>query len=186
MSGPAKRLAPASSPAYEGRLDVFLRPGQYFVGDHRHEIRTVLGSCVSITLWHPRLRIGAMSHFLLSHNSTRHASQVLDARYGEGALRLMLRELRRWDVNPAECGAKIFGGGNMFPEQHKGAAAIDIGRRNGEAARTLLQAQGIAILSESLFGEGHRQIVFDVANGDVWSRQLKPVCPAAMAGEVTA
>jgi len=179
MSATARRLTPAGlSPSH-----VFLRPGQYFVGDERHQVRTVLGSCVSITLWHPRHRVGAMSHFLLSHNATRHASPLLDARYGEGALRLMLRELAQARVDPAECGAKIFGGGNMFPEQSRGVGAIEVGRKNGEAARTLLLQAGIPILSESLFGEGHRQIIFDIATGDVWSRQLRPVHAQTAQGE---
>ena len=47
-------------------IDVFLMPGEHFVGDARHRIRTLLGSCVSITLWHPQRRVGAMSHFLLT------------------------------------------------------------------------------------------------------------------------
>ena len=28
--------------------------------------------------------------------------------------------------------------------------------------------------AESLFGVGHRQIIFDVSKGDVWSRQVRP------------
>lgn len=59
-------------------FEVYLLPGEYFVGDARYRIRTVLGSCVSITLWHRRLRIGAMSHFLLSEREAgRTASRKL-------------------------------------------------------------------------------------------------------------
>jgi len=50
-----------------------------------------------------------------------------------------------------------------------------VGRKNGEAARALLQRAGITVHSESLFGVGHRQIMFDVASGDVWARQIQPV-----------
>ena len=49
-----------------------------------------------------------------------------------------------------------------------------MGQRNGEAARELLLQQGIPIVVESLFGMGHRQIIFDISNGDVWSRQVRP------------
>ena len=41
------------------------------------------------------------------------------------------------------------------------------------AARRLLLAHRIPVHSESLFGVGHRQIVFDVASGDVWVRQTR-------------
>jgi chemotaxis protein CheD len=85
----------------------------------------------------------------------------------------MLHDLALRKVAPAACHAKIFGGGNMFAHDHAGAATA-IGRRNGEAARGLLQEHGIEIASESLFGDGHRQIAFDVETGHVWSRQVSP------------
>jgi chemotaxis protein CheD len=49
-----------------------------------------------------------------------------------------------------------------------------VGQRNGEAARQLLAQEGIEVVTESLFGVGHRQIIFNVSNGDVWSRQIRP------------
>lgn len=157
------------------RLEVFLLPGAYFVGDHRHRIRTLLGSCVSITLWHPTLRVGAMSHFLLSSRvRTAPASYCPpDPRYGEEAMALMLEGLKEQGVPHNQCQAKIFGGGEMFPHV-KSAAAQGVGRKNGESARRLLEAHQISVHSESLFGHGHRRIVFDVANGDVWSHQVGP------------
>jgi chemotaxis protein CheD len=153
-------------------IDVFLQPGEYFVGDANHRLRTLLGSCVSITLWHPTAKIGAMSHFLLARRHDAPESGF-DSRYGEEALWLMLRELRGAGVNATECQGKIFGGGEMFPVQSE-SAGIHVGKNNGESARGLLRSHGISIVSESLFGVGHRQIVFDVHSGNVWSRQVSP------------
>jgi chemotaxis protein CheD len=173
------------------RIDVFLQPGEYCVGGASHRIRTVLGSCVSVTLWNPALRVGAMSHFLLA---TRGAGSkqvddvrgldllTLDARYGNEALRLMLHELALRKVAPTTCHAKIFGGGNMFPGRHA-SAPVAVGHRNGEAARELLRGHDIEIVSESLFGDGHRQIAFDVETGHVWSRQVSPHARTAGDGE---
>ncbi|WP_056262190.1 MULTISPECIES: hypothetical protein [unclassified Roseateles] len=48
----------------------------------------------------------------------------------------------------------------------------DVGRKNGEAARELLQQHGIPIVSESLFGDGHRQIIFSIRTGEVWMRHV--------------
>jgi chemotaxis protein CheD len=154
-------------------IDIFLRPGELFVGDQGYQIRTILGSCVSITLWHAPSRMGGMSHFLLPTRSGSSGDAALDGRYGDEALRLMLDELQKCGLRPDDCEAKIFGGGNMFPG-HDLAGAMRVGQRNGEAARELLQCQGIPVASESLFGDGHRQIIFDVGNGDVWSRQIVP------------
>lgn len=155
-------------------IDIFLQPGEYFVADANYQLRTMLGSCVSITLWHPATRQGAMSHFLLPTRGASKPKQALDARYGDEALVLMLQDLQRLGVPKAQCQAKIFGGGNMFPGKLR-SGAINVGQRNGEAALALLQEHGIEVVSESLFGIGHRQIIFDLSNGDVWSHQVRPI-----------
>jgi len=157
----------------EGLIDIFLQPGEFFVADADYQVRTMLGSCVSITLWHPIQRVGAMSHFLLPTRGATDYVGELDARYGDEALELMLAELRQKGIAPSQCQAKIFGGGNMFPD-HFHARDQGVGQRNGEAALELLGRAGVPIVSESLFGIGHRQIIFDVSNGDVWCHQVPP------------
>jgi chemotaxis protein CheD len=159
-------------------MDIFLQPGELFVADHNYQIRTILGSCVSITLWHPRLRVGGMSHFLLPNRPSVVHESEFDGRYGDEALLLMFKDLKALGINPTQCEAKIFGGGNMFPgNQHargQQAKGLTVGVRNGEAARELLRVHGITVVTESLFGIGHRQIIFDVSKGDVWSKQVRP------------
>jgi chemotaxis protein CheD len=157
----------------EGLIDIFLQPGEFFVADAEYQMRTMLGSCVSITLWHPFKRVGAMSHFLLPTRGASDHSEGLDARYGDEAMQLMVSELKQMGVAAAQCQGKVFGGGNMFPD-HFHAGSINVGQRNGEAALELLNRHGVPILSESLFGIGHRQIIFDVRNGDVWCHQIAP------------
>ena len=157
-------------------IDIFLQPGEYFVGDKDYQIRTMLGSCVSIALWHPGRRVGAMSHFLLPMRGRMDEVHALDARYGDESLALMLAELAQSGIEPQQCQGKIFGGGNMFPHQSR-PERMHIGRKNGEAARALLRAHGIPTVAESLFGIGHRQIIFDISTGDVWSHQVRPIAP---------
>ena len=151
-------------------IDVFLMPGDHFVGDERYRVRTLLGSCVSVTLWHPSLRIGAMSHFLLP--GTGHGRpHDKPGMYGEDAMHLLLDGLARHGVDPGRCQAKIFGGGAMFPRNVK---VRDIGLQNGDFARQMLHQHGIHVVSESLFGEGHRHLIFTISSGEVLSRQVPP------------
>ncbi|HEX7986144.1 MAG TPA: chemotaxis protein CheD [Duganella sp.] len=159
--------------------DIFLMPGDYFVGDERYRVRTLLGSCVSVTLWHPSLRIGAMSHFLLPGTAHRKAHEK-PGMYGDDAMRLLLEGLARHGVEPGRCQAKIFGGGAMFPRSDK---VRDIGQQNGDFARRMLHKHGIHVVSESLFGEGHRQLIFTIRSGEVLSRQIPPEPATARARE---
>ena len=159
--------------------DVFLMPGDYFVGDERYRVRTLLGSCVSVTLWHPSLRVGAMSHFLLPGTGQGKPHDKPGA-FGDDAMALLLDGLARHGVAPAQCQAKIFGGGAMFPRVPGVRANVrDIGRQNGDCARRQLRQHGIHVVSESLFGAGHRQLIFTIRSGDVLCRQVPPEPQAA-------
>ena len=47
-------------------MEYFLHPGEFqFTDDPDTRFRTLLGSCVAMTLYHPKRRIGGMSHYLL-------------------------------------------------------------------------------------------------------------------------
>lgn len=154
---------------------LFLQPGEVLMAGATCQLRTILGSCVSITLWSPAQRIGGMSHFLLPTQgaTVREPDPAQPGYYGDDALRLMLQELKKSGVLPGQCQGKIFGGGNMFPNQPRDDAS-KVGHRNGKAARALLQQHGVPLVAESLFGIGYRQVIFDVNKGDVWSRQVQP------------
>lgn len=156
-----------------GAIEIFLQPGDLFVASAGYQIRTILGSCVSITLWHPSSATGGMSHFLLPTRGSAPKAQELDGRYGDEALLMLLSQLATRGIAPSECQAKVFGGGNMFPD-HQFDGVVSVGQRNGEAACRMLAQHRIPLASESLFGNGHRQIIFDVGKGDVWVHQVRP------------
>jgi len=151
-------------------IDVFLMPGECFVGDERYRVRTLVGSCVSMTLWHPRLRMGAISHFLLPGVSRRTGAGK-SGTYGIDSAEMMVAELLRLGVPVNQCQGKIFGGGAMFPRHGN---QVDIGRQNGDCARLLMKKYGVHVVSEDLFGEGHRQIIFTLKSGEVLCRQVPP------------
>lgn len=163
-------------------IEIFLQPGEFYFGEADTRIRTLLGSCVAITFWHPERRIGAMCHYLLASPSGRR-SLGLDGRYGEDALLMFLSEAVRRDTDPADYVVKIFGGGNMFPLKTRDPCAAEpcenvieacgnVACRNGMIGRALLRRQGFAIAAEHLGGTGHRNVIFDIASGHVWVRHV--------------
>ncbi len=153
-------------------LEIFLQPGDHYFGDRDTRIRTVLGSCVSITFWHAQLLVGGMCHYMLpSRDQERRtgAGPMPDGRYADEAMLLLLKEIRAIGVPHKEYQVKMFGGGNMFPEANK-QKDDHIGQRNVETARRLIKQHGFVCMAEHLGGVGHRNVIFDVWNGDVWVR----------------
>jgi chemotaxis protein CheD len=152
-------------------IEIFLQPGEVYFGDKSTRIRTVLGSCVAITLWHPRLKLGGMCHYMLGRRKRR-ASGELDGRYADEALQLLLREINVLGGNPREYQVKLFGGGNMFVHAPSGTGQqINVADDNVVAGRELLAQHGFAISAEQLGGQGHRQVIFEISSGDVWVRK---------------
>lgn len=148
--------------------EVFLRPGEFYFGNAPTRIRTLLGSCIAITLWHPKLKIGGMCHYMLSSPSPRKQaiSRTLDGRYAEDAVELFLAALQRTRTQAADYHVKVFGGGNMFPHIIK-EKKDNISEKNIEIIYQLLNPQGFRVQASHLGGAGYRRIVFDISTGVV-------------------
>jgi len=144
---------------------VFLEPGDFHFGGADTRISTLLGSCVSITLWHPRARIGGMCHYMLAERPRRVVAAP-DGRYADEAFTLFLQAVRAAGTRPAEYQAKLFGGANMFRSGTE--STLDIGARNVDAGRRLLATHHVTLVAEHVGGSGRRKLHFDIGNGNVW------------------
>jgi chemotaxis protein CheD len=162
-------------------IDVFLQPGDWHVGDRGTRIRTILGSCVSVVLWHPERNVGGMCHFMLPNRPVPSGSE-LDGKYGDEAMTLLLRDLQRTGAHPSDCQAKVFGGANMFPGE-SASTGIQVGLRNVKAAHSILRTHNLRCVTEHTSGIGHRNLIFDVASGCVWVKQMNPHAIRRLGGD---
>jgi chemotaxis protein CheD len=165
------------------QIDIFLQPGEWYFGDRNTRIRTLLGSCVAITLWHPSLQLGGMCHFLLP---TRSGPAMLEAdgRYGDEAMTLLVDAAIARGTRPQEYEAKVFGGGDMFGSRLS-IGALDIGGRNIDAAKRLLERHGVVSKASSVGNRGYRNVFLDVATGHVWVRHVSLALPGVGAIRAT-
>ena len=152
-------------------FDIFLQPGDTYWGDRLTRIRTLLGSCVSIALWHPRLREGGMCHFMLPSRTKPSTDGALDGRYAEEAMEMLVAEMKRVGSRPGEYEAKLFGGGSMFISAEPEDA---VGERNIRVARDLAAKHGLRVVSESLGGPFFWRLHLEMWSGNVWVRK-RPV-----------
>lgn len=157
--------------APDDALEIFLQPGEFFFGGEKTRIRTLLGSCVAITAWHPRRRIGGMCHYMLPHRPRTAAKALLDGRYADEAVLLMLREMMREGTAPREYQVKLFGGGRMLGQPAKVRPHADISQRNVEYGRDVIARHHLPLVAEDLGGTAHRNVVLDLWSGDVWVRR---------------
>ena len=156
---------------HEGCLEIFLGPGDLYFGDRHTRIRTLLGSCVAVTLWHPRALLGGMCHYVVPSRPGRERAHDLEGRYADEALLMLLTEIRATATSPEEYEVKLFGGGSQFTDLP--GQAMDVATRNVDTGLELLEYHGLKPTSMHLGGTGHRQVVLDVWSGDVWVRHVE-------------
>ncbi len=158
-------------------IDIFLQPGEFYFGDRETRIRTILGSCVAITLWHPKKHIGGMCHYMLPKDRRKEKRPGehtgLDGKYADEAMRMFMHEIKKSHTSAHDYEVKIFGGGNQFPDQDQ--RVFTVSDQNVDVGRELLAKHGLKIKSEHLGGNGHRNVMFDLWSGDVWVKHVDKV-----------
>lgn len=154
-------------------LDIFLHPGDYYFADRDTRIRTVLGSCVAITFWHPQLLMGGMCHYMLPErgiNGKTADRPWPDGRYAGEAIALLLEEIAFVGAPYQEYQVKLFGGGSMFPVANQGRED-QLGLQNVQAARHLAEHYGFSCVAEHVGDVGHLNVIFEVWSGEVWVKR---------------
>lgn len=150
-------------------MEIFLQPGELWFGDDETRIRTILGSCVAVTLWHPQRHVGGMCHYMLPMRPQiqRAAFRAPDGRYGDEAIELLIQEIGAAGTRPHEYIVKLFGGGRMFPTADP---TQSVPNKNVAAARALVVRHGLKVVAEHLGGQGHRHVMLDIWSGRTWLR----------------
>ncbi len=144
--------------------DVVLMPGQMYFGGRAASIRTLLGSCLSITLWHPQKKVGGMCHFLLPSRQ-RKASDSLDGRYGDEAMEAMVEMLSLTGTKPPEYSAHLYGGADTMPEG--GGLRFNVGERNIEQGWKLVDQYGFQLEGIDVGEDVPRTVTLTLASGEV-------------------
>jgi len=144
--------------------DIFLLPGHWWFGSRAAAIRTLLGSCVAVSLWHPGLRLGGMCHYVLPRRDLR-LHLALDGRYGDEAMELLVAALKSAGTRSRDFEARLWGGAAMVEESS--AHAMNIGARNAARGRWLLRQHGFRLTQIDVAGTRHRRIELTLADGAV-------------------
>jgi chemotaxis protein CheD len=141
-------------------VDVAVGMGQAVFAAEPTRLTTIVGSCVAVTLYAPRRRLGILGHIVLPHSR---GGADHPAKYADTAIPHMLWALRREGVGPSELTAKLAGGACMFGN----GQFSRIGENNVQAAIQALESAGIGIVGHDAGGNSGRRICFDLATGVV-------------------
>jgi chemotaxis protein CheD len=144
--------------------EVFLMPGQLHFSEIAASAKTLLGSCVALTLWHPERKIGGMCHYLLPSRS-RSGHEPLDGRYGDEAMDVLLQHIRASRTEPAEYHAHLYGGADTMPEGS--GLKFNVGERNIEQGWSFIDRHGFQLQGVDVGEDVPRTVRLNLATGEV-------------------
>jgi len=146
---------------------VYLHPGQMIVTTEESMVMTVLGSCVAVCLWDPRMRIAGINHYLLPQGP---GSGAGDPRYGNTAMERLIDNVLTRGASPERLVAKIFGGASVI-EVFSGQRRA-IGEQNVQVAREALTRHGVRVHADETGGKHGRKLLFHTGNGSVFMKEI--------------
>lgn len=116
-------------------------PGELFLSTEPYIISTLLGSCVSVTLFNKKYKFGGMNHYMLDKSAN---ASYNDNKYGNNAIRNLIEKMKAADPDLKNVEAKIFGGGNVVDILN----GVEIGKNNAQIARRILNENSIPVVNE--------------------------------------
>jgi chemotaxis protein CheD len=153
----------------EALPEVFVQPGESHLVTVPTILRTLLGSCVGIAFWAPRLGLGALCHPMLPRTPPKVAaslSRSAGRRYVDFAIRDLARQFDSLGARRDEVEVKLFGGGDVLV-MTSSSQRPTVGRLNGEAAIKVLEEEGFGVVASSLGGKRGVNIYFNTKSGEV-------------------
>ncbi|MDM8533097.1 chemotaxis protein CheD [Clostridiaceae bacterium HSG29] len=122
-----------------------------------------LGSCVGICLYDKKTKLIGMAHIMLP-SSKQIRNNKNKYKFADTALVLIIEEMKKKGTMPRNLVAKIAGGAKMF-NFNSTSESMNVGQRNSEAVRELLELLKIELIADDCGGNFGRTIIFDSENG---------------------
>jgi len=139
---------------------VVLSPGEVYFGHKQKKIQTLLGSCVAVTVWHEKHKVGGMCHYLIAEQKNKDKFQQNNFRYGVNCLNYLLNKMNLYPpINEFEL--KLYGGSNMY----EGVISPSIGVTNVTLAKSWAASLQLTFIEEDILGNDCRTLVLNLLTG---------------------
>lgn len=134
-------------------------------------ITSGLGSCVGVTLYDEKVKVGGMAHVMLPEFPAS-KDDGNPAKYADTALDMLIDKLKKEGASQRRFEAKMAGGAQMFKFSNA-SDKMRIGARNVEAITEYLERKRIPIKGSEVGKDYGRTMEFDVTTGKATIKTVK-------------
>lgn len=150
-----------------GLNKIYLKPGELVISEEPVMVTTVLGSCVSVTMFNPRMSAAAICHGMLPYGGKSKNFKFVDT-----ALHYMIHYFNTLAIDKKEIEVKVFGGADMFHSAESNTRNLTVGWQNIRAATSLLEQHGMVTTASDVGGKRGRKLIFATDTGTVYLKRL--------------
>jgi chemotaxis protein CheD len=151
--------------------NIFLKPGEVYFSERPSIVSTVLGSCISVTMFSPERHIGAICHAVLPEE--RASGEAF--RYVDSSILTMLKGFDRYGIPRSRIEVKLFGGADMLPATPFKTREGSVGRQNIEIAMRVVEREKLRLVASDLGSTHGRKIFFNTHTGEILLKRLGKV-----------
>ena len=152
-------------------MNIFLEPGGLYISEEPAIVSTILGSCVSVTIYSRRLMIGGICHALLPRRRTLNGTGTL--RYVDSAISYMLQKFETIGIRKGEMEVKLLGGADVF--DHMGGHTKSVGQQNRETALEIIKSENLNLSVSDVGGNLGRKIHFYTDTGQILVKRINRI-----------
>lgn len=157
---------------------VYLKPGELCISGRPVVVTTVLGSCVSVTLFHRASGLAAICHALQPRCPRDNPCQNTCRdryRYAACVIDEMGKRMAQTGIRLKELEVKLFGGASVLGRCDGLVTANSIGQQNVAAAMEALIRAGMTLKVADVGGCFGRKLIFHTASGEVLLKRIQNI-----------
>lgn len=155
------------NPASSQLEKIYLNPGELVLAEEPVMVTTVLGSCISVTMFHPKSGAAGICHAMLPKGRGSDSFKYVDA-----SINHMVKFYKSRKIRGNEIEVKLFGGADMFKNVNPNTRSLTVGWQNIALANECLKAYGLVLGASDVGGNKGRKLVFTTDNGAVYIRKM--------------
>jgi chemotaxis protein CheD len=150
-------------------MKVFLKPGEICISREPAVVSTILGSCIAVTMFNKRLKVGGICHALLPEKRPPHGAD--DCRYVDTSITYMLKKLEAMGIKRHEVEIKLLGGADVIDITD--TTKPSVGRLNIEKALEMMNTEQLFLMLSDVGGTTGRKIRFYTHTGVVLLQRIQ-------------
>ncbi len=147
---------------------IYLNQGELYYSDKPAIVRTLLGSCVSVTFYNKRTHYAGIIHAMYPEYKPESDENPL--LYVDYAIRRLIENFSEKDINPEEIEVKLFGGGDVIKIKRENHS---IGYKNVLSALNTLKEFNLAITSVDVRNDFGRLLYFHTDSGKIYLKKIQ-------------